>query len=315
MPDDFIHVAVAAVINGNDEVLVSQRKQGTHLGGYWEFPGGKREPGESFDAALRRELKEELDIIPQSSRPLIRTRYHYPEKSVLLDVWRIDAYSGNARGVEGQHIKWQPVDELDRDIFPPADIPIINALSLPERYLITGKFSDLADFETRLSAALVAGVKLVQLRLTYDWLKTNSEAYALQVIQVSRELCKKNAARLLLNIAEPLTLTGADGIHLNSKRLLATTSRPDHDLVSASCHNREQLVHAQSIGVDFAVLSPVKETTSHARARPMGWDAFYRLVDEISIPVYALGGLKNEDIEQAWHCGAQGVAAISAFWD
>lgn len=314
MSDDFIHVAVAVVVNDRNEVLVSQRKQGTHLAGYWEFPGGKLEPDESFDAALKRELKEELDIIPQSGRPLIRTRYEYPEKSVLLDVWKIDAYSGNARGVEGQRIKWRPVEELDRHMFPPADMPVINALSLPERYLITGEFRDPADLEARLSAALVAGIKLVQLRLTHEWLQVNSATYALQVIKICSNLCNKYTARLLLNTPEPLSPDGTDGVHLNSRRLLVTTNRPDHDLVSASCHNREQLEHAQSIGVDFAVLSPVKKTMSHAHARLLGWDAFNKMVDEINIPVYALGGLRAEDIEQAWNCGAQGIAAISAFW-
>ena len=313
--NEFIHVAVAAVVNDRNEVLVSQRKQGAHLGGYWEFPGGKLEQGESLETALGRELKEELDIIPLSSRPLIRTRFHYPEKSVLLDVWKIDAYSGLARGVEGQCIKWQAIKELDTRIFPPADIPVINALLLPERYLITGVFNGISEFETRLSASLDTGIKLVQLRLTHDWLQANTRSHALEIMQLCDGMCKHAGARLVLNVAAQLNFPTADGVHLNSKRLLETMHRPDHELVSASCHNRQQLDHAQSIGVDFAVLSPVQKTTSHVEARPLGWKAFNNMVDEINIPVYALGGLNADDIEQAWKCGAQGVAAISAFWN
>ena len=314
MNNALIHVAAAAVVNDSGDVLVSQRKQGTHLGGYWEFPGGKLETGESIDAALRRELKEELDIVPLSCRPLIRTRYDYPEKSVLLDVWKIDAYTGHAKGVEGQRIKWQAIETLHRRDFPPADVPIINALLLPERYLITGEFNGADDFARRLSAALEAGIELVQLRLTHDWLQVHTRAHAAEIMALCGRLCKQGGARLMLNIAEPTMMTAVDGLHLNSRRLLQTQARPDYNLVSASCHNREQLEHAQSVGVDFAVLSPVKRTTSHADARPLGWKAFHQMVDDINIPVYALGGLTADNIEQAWHCGAQGVAAISAFW-
>ena len=314
MNNVLIHVAAAALVNDSGDVLVSQRKQGTHLGGCWEFPGGKLEPGESFDAALHRELKEELDIVPLSARPLIRTRYDYPEKSVLLDVWKIDAYSGQVKGVEGQRIKWQAIETLDQRDFPPADVPIINALLLPERYLITGDFNGSEDFASRLTSALDAGIELVQLRLTHNWLQVHTRAHATEIMSLCSRLCKQGGARLMLNIAEPTMITAADGLHLNSRRLLQTQARPDYDLVSASCHNREQLEHAQFVGVDFAVLSPVKKTASHADARPLGWKNFHQLVDDINIPVYALGGLVAGDMERAWRCGAQGIAAISAYW-
>lgn len=314
MNNSFIHVAVAAVVNNKGEVLVSQRKRGTHLGGYWEFPGGKLEQSESVAAALVRELKEELDIVPKSSRPLIRIRHHYPEKSVLLDVWRIESYSGKPKGIEGQCIEWRAIDRLDHNVFPPADIPIINALLLPSRYLITGEFSSVADFESRLSVALNDGIELVQLRLTHDWVQNNTQSYALEIVELCRNLCKQNAVKLQFNLPEQLKSLTSDGIHLNSRQLLKIKSRPVSDIVSASCHNRQELEYAQSIGVDFAVLSPVHKTRSHSDAQPLGWEAFHQLVDDINIPVYALGGMTVNDIEQAWNSGGQGIAAISAFW-
>jgi len=311
----FIHVAVAAVVNNKGEVLVSQRKRGTHLGGYWEFPGGKLEQGESVAAALVRELKEELDIVPISSRPLIRIRHHYPEKSVLLDVWKIESYSGKPKGIESQRIEWRAIDRLDHNVFPPADIPIINALLLPSSYLITGEFSSVADFGSRLSAALHTGIELVQLRLTHDWLQTNTSSQALDIVEFCTRLCKKNSVKLMFNLPDEFISLTSDGIHLNSKQLLKAKSRPDRGLVSASCHNRQELEYAQSIGVDFAVLSPVHKTRSHPDAQPLGWEAFHQLVDDINIPVYALGGMAVNDIEQAWNSGGQGIAAISAFWN
>ena len=315
MADTFIHVAAAAIMNDRGEVLVSQRKQGSHLGGCWEFPGGKLEPGESLAAALVRELREELDIVPTAQRPLIRARYDYPEKSVLLDVWKVDSFSGQPRGVEGQAIAWRAVSELDTDSFPPADVPVINALLLPSRYLITGAFATAADFERRLRSALQSGIQLVQLRLTRDWLAASSPSLAHGIIERGMELCRRYSATVMLNVPEELGEWSGAGLHLNSTRLLAATRRPDAGPVAASCHNRRELDHAQSIGVDFAVLSPVKKTRSHPHARPIGWQGFHRLVDEINMPVYALGGMTESDIRTAWASGGQGIAAIGAFWE
>ena len=315
MRNTCIHVAAAAIINERGQVLVSQRKQGAHLGGYWEFPGGKVEPGETSEAALARELKEELDIVPTSSRPMIRTRHHYPEKSVLLDVWRVESYSGRAVGVEGQAIAWRHTDEIDPQDFPDANLPIIKALLLPSRYLITGDFCSVDDFERRLLTAIQEGIELVQLRLTRAWTESRTQAAADQIVERCIAMCQRHGVRLLLNLPEPLSSMTSKGIHLNSQRLQKTKHRPSCELVSASCHNREQLERAQAIGADFVVLSPVQRTRSHPDAVPLGWQAFKALVDECDIPVYALGGMRPEDMQQAWDAGAQGIAAIGAFWD
>ena len=316
MTDRYIHVAVAAIVNSRGEVLVSRRRQDGHLGGYWEFPGGKLEQGESIEDALDRELSEELGIAPLSSRPLIRARYHYPEKSVLLDVWRVDAYAGIPRGIEGQPLQWCNVSQLDATVFPPADLPVIKALDLPDRYLITGCFSGPADFEQRLAAALENGIELVQLRLTHDWLAASSEAQASEIIELCSRLCTGKGARLMFNVPAQLALPSSEaGLHLNSRRLMNTSSRPGNAaLVSASCHNRQELERAQTVGVDFAVLSPVKTTGSHPQAKALGWEAFHALVDEINLPVYALGGLSPDDLQRSWKSGGQGIAAISALW-
>jgi 8-oxo-dGTP diphosphatase len=315
LKNTFIHVAAAAIINDRGQVLVSQRKQGAHLGGYWEFPGGKVEPGETLEAALARELKEELDIVPGSIRPMIRTRHHYPDKSVLLDVWRVESYSGQAVGAEGQAIAWRNTDELDPRDFPEANRPIIKALLLPDRYLITGDFFSAADFDRRLLAAMQGGIELVQLRLTQAWTSSRTQADVDAIVERCTAICQGYGARLLLNLSEPSISLKSEGIHLNSQQLRKAKRRPSHELVSASCHNRAQLEQAQAIGADFVVLSPVQHTSSHPDAVPLGWRAFKELVDDCDIPVYALGGMRLEDMQQAWYSGAQGIAAIGAFWD
>ncbi len=308
-----IHVAVAAVID-NGRVLISQRKEGTHLEGYWEFPGGKLEPGESIESGLRRELREELAIEPLSYRPLIKVRHQYPEKSVLLDVWKVDAYSGVAASVEGQAIEWRVIDELVPLSFPPADVPVITALSLPACHLITGKFTDLADFESRLGESLNNGIEIVQCRITHDWLQQNSLSLALDVMNVSKLLCRQHDADLLFNVPDELGLHVTEGRHFNSRQLQQMDTRPDLKLVSASCHSRQELELAQAKGVDYAFLSPVQKTQSHPDAQPLGWDGFSDIIDGINMPVYALGGVSGNDVETAWLAGAQGVAAIGAFW-
>ena len=314
MNSEVIHVAVAAITNTKGEVLVSQRLQGTHLEGYWEFPGGKLEPGEAIETGLQRELQEELGITATAYSPLIRVRHSYPEKNVLLDVWRIDAFQGQPRGLEGQPIEWRDIASLKAEDFPPADVPIISALSLPDRYLITGQFADASEFELRLQRALEEGIRLVQLRLTHEWLQQQDEAIANTIIDIANDLCGQYSARLLLNTQQRYNATATTGVHLNSRQLMSLTTRPRTELLSASCHSREQLEQAQTIGADFILLSPVQPTASHPDARPLGWQTFKDMVETVNIPVYALGGVSTEDISKAKLSGAQGVAAISAFW-
>jgi 8-oxo-dGTP diphosphatase len=129
-----VHVVAAAVIDAAGRVLIAQRPAGKHMAGGWEFPGGKLEPGEDRLAGLARELREELGIsIIGTPRPLIRVRHAYPSREVLLDIWVVKGYSGEARGLDGQALRWCTQDELEAAELLPADRPIVRALRLPER--------------------------------------------------------------------------------------------------------------------------------------------------------------------------------------
>jgi mutator protein MutT len=146
-----IHVVAAAVIDAAGRVLIAQRPEGKHLAGGWEFPGGKLEPGEERLAGLARELHEELGIsIIGTPRPLIRVRHAYPSREVLLDIWVVKRYSGEARGLDGQALRWCTQEELEAADLLPADRPIVRALRLPERltqaasrYYCVGELSSL----------------------------------------------------------------------------------------------------------------------------------------------------------------------------
>lgn len=124
----WILVAVGLVLNGRGEILITRRPDHVHQGGLWEFPGGKVKPGETIETALIRELREELDIEVVAAQPLLRVDHRYPDKQVLLDVWRIERYRGNPCGLEGQPLDWVAPEALVRRNFPAADAPIIAAL-------------------------------------------------------------------------------------------------------------------------------------------------------------------------------------------
>ena len=145
----------------------SRRRASDHLGGLWEFPGGKVESGESVPAALSRELQEELGIRVIQARPLIRIPYRYPDRNVLLDVWRVEQFEGKAHGAEGQPLLWVEPEHLNQYEFPAANRPIVTAARLPSAYLITPE-PDISfgrdTFLSKLQAALARGIRLVQLR-------------------------------------------------------------------------------------------------------------------------------------------------------
>ena len=123
-----VHVAVGVILDADRNILLSLRDADAHQGGLWEFPGGKVEAGESLDDALRRELREELDITPLRTSPLIEISHDYGDKQVLLDVHMVWEFAGTARGMEGQPLAWVPGAELADYAFPAANVPIISAV-------------------------------------------------------------------------------------------------------------------------------------------------------------------------------------------
>ena len=308
-----IHVMAAAIADGDGRILVTRRPDHVHQGGLWEFPGGKLEHGEGPEQGLARELNEELGIQVRSSRPLIRIPHDYGDRHILLDVRRVTAYEGIPRGLEGQPLAWLHPEDMDPESFPAADRPIITALGLPQTLLITGPDpGEPTELLARLEAALALGVRLVQLR-AHDL----APAAYRRLAEGAFSRCEAAGARLLLNRA-PREVEGLPrhGLHLRAHTLAALAARPGlpRDLVGASCHDTAELARAAALGLDYALLSPVRPTASHPDATPLGWSRFAELVDPVPLPVYALGGLRLEDLDDAIHHGAQGIAAIRGLW-
>lgn len=121
-------VVIAAVVERSDQILVTERLAGTHLAGYWEFPGGKTEHGEDHRRCLEREMREELDVEVEVGSKLHETSFDYPDRTVELHFYRC-AVIGEPRPVLGQRMRWVSRDELTSLRFPPADLELIRLIT------------------------------------------------------------------------------------------------------------------------------------------------------------------------------------------
>lgn len=306
-----INVAVAVVQRGDGHVLLAERPRGKASAGFWEFPGGKFEPGENARQALARELHEELGVELDAAFPWLTYEHAYADKIVRLHFHRVLAWHGTPHGREGQRVSWQDPEALGVSPLLPANDKVLKALVLPPIYGIThaGKYG-VPGFMERLQVALGKGLRLIQVR--------ERRMTPEQLVQFTRRvvvLAHAYGARVLVNADESVALkTGADGIHVPSDQLMRRCTRPATRLWAASCHDAGELARASALGADFAVLSPVLPTSSHPGVPGMGWEKFAALARGAALPVFALGGMKPGHLDAAMHHGAHGVALLSDIW-
>ena len=311
-----IHVVAGVIRDARGRILLARRTIGRDLAGLWEFPGGKVEPGESPEDALVRELREELGIEASVGESVLRVPQQYPDKRLVLDVRRV-TFRGVPKGLDGQALAWSPLQALAKYPMPPADRPVVAALMQPDRYLVTPS-PTLGDeaWLAALAHALARGVQRVQLRApgldALRWRGLAARAVA---------LCRGAKAEVVLNGDFELAMQLGVGVHLRSAQLrdagtveaLAAFTSAGH-AIGASCHDAIDLRHAEVAGCDFAVLGPVQATASHPGQPGIGWEAFALLREQVSLPIYAIGGLSPSDITYARAHGGQGVAAIRGLW-
>jgi 8-oxo-dGTP diphosphatase len=307
-----IHVVAGVITDRRGRILLARRTRGRDLAGFWEFPGGKVDPGETPPQALARELREELGIEAEPGEPLIAVPHRYPHKRLRLDVRRIAGYRGTPKGLDGQALAWVPPHKLASYPMPAADRPVVAALHQPALYLVTPDLNgDDADWLAALARALDAGVRRVQLRsVTTDaprWAALCARAVS---------LCRKAGAEVLINHDVALACALGVGVHLRAAQLAGLPQRPlPSDVpVAASCHTLEELREAERLSCDFAVVGPVRETATHPGAPGLGWPGFAALREHSALPLYAIGGLGPQDVAEARQHGAQGIAAIRSLW-
>jgi 8-oxo-dGTP diphosphatase len=309
-----VEVAAAVLERPDGSFLMARRPEGKAYAGWWEFPGGKLEAGESARQALARELREELGVEVTEAWPWLNRAFVYPHAHVMLRFFRVTGWRGEPHPHEGQALAWTRADRGmgSPDVAPilPANGPILRGLSLPLEYAI----SDLerlgeAAFLAALDARLEQGLGLVQLREKHlagaDWRRLAGAVAA---------RCRDRGARLMLNADAALASELGVGVHLSAAQLMAATFRPDLEWVAASCHDPRELARAAELDLDFVVLSPVLPTTSHPGAETLGWERFVECLRDYPLPVYALGGLALDDLATARRHGAHGVALKSRAW-
>jgi len=304
-------VAAAVIFRDDGQYLLGQRGPGTFYPGYWEFPGGKVEAGETPHDAIVRELHEELGIEVVAATPWIVREHVYEHAHVRLHFFRITQWHGELRDHVHSALVWQQPAAPTAEPMLPANGPLFAALKLPPLYGITHAWQiGIAAQLAALDAALARGLRLVQLREG-----SLPEMQRESFVSTAVARCQQYGARVLVNgDAQLARAIGADGLHLPAGQLMALGQRPPFPLVGASCHERHELEQAARLGLDFAVLGPLKPTATHPGDAGIGWESFARLVAGLPLPVYAIGGLSPSDMPDALNAGAQGVAAIRAAW-
>ena len=310
MSNPTIHVAAAVIIRPDGRFLLASRPADKPYPGYWEFPGGKIEAGETAHQALIRELDEELGIHVTRATPWLTRQFDYPKLRVVLSFFRVTAWQGEPHPREGQTFSWQSADDITVAPLLPANTPIIHALTLPPILGITQAGDDITSFLVKLDHALAQGLKLIQVREKQLTGSTLSE-FAQAVVNRAHA----DHARVIINADAALAQQiQADGVQLTAAQLAAIGTRPDLALVGASCHNAAELDLAEQLGCDYALLSPVLPTASHPGAPTLGWEQFASFASNRSIPIYALGGLNAADLELAQQHGAHGIALLRGAW-
>ncbi len=319
-------VAVAVFVRPDGSFLLSSRPEGKPYAGYWEFPGGKIESGETVLHALRRELIEELNVVIDAASPWFTFMMHYEHATVRLHTWRVarwhDVDATGMHGMEGQQFRWQHLNAMTVAPALPGCVPIFRALALPTMYAITN--------------ASEVGVKVYLEQLRALWSKNasnsapngefqHSKHLASHLIQIREKsmdaaslgafardivaLAREHHAIVLINSHVDLAAeVGADGVHLTSAQLRSLDARPPCKWVGASVHDAAELALAAKLQCDFAVLGSVKPTLSHPGQPALGWRAFSDLVRNAPMPVFAIGGLHPHHLSTALEHGAHGIA-------
>jgi 8-oxo-dGTP diphosphatase len=309
-----VEVAAAVMLRDTadgEEFLLAQRPEGKVYAGYWEFPGGKVEPGESVREALVRELQEELGITVTAATPWLTREFTYPHATVRLNFWRVTRWAGEigiTAPLEHSAVSWLSTQAAPK-VAPilPANAPILKALALPRVMAITQSAGRGEDFELkRIANGLEQGIRLFQIR--EKELPPPERAWFAQTI---KEMLRHSGAIIVVNDDAALAhAIHANGLHLPSKTLRDCIVRPDFEWVGASCHDAQELAQAAQLGLDYALLGPVLSTPTHPEHAGIGWAGFRELAAGSPIPVFALGGMQQEMLTTAMENGAHGIALM-----
>lgn len=318
-----VDVAVAVIFNRQGQVLWACRPEGKPYAGYWEFPGGKLEQGETVWQALVRELQEELGIQATQGGPWFHLEHDYPHAQVRLHFYRVWSFEGEPRSLENQRLEWASLGarlsngELLAPILPATE-PLLPVLNQPLWMAVSHYGQGFEGCASQFERALQCLPSPVYVQFREKTLRDQRLRLAFGHCE---SLCKQHGHVLLINSDGWLPLCDALGyapaypVHVVQKHLI---ERPNclvnQQVLGASVHDLDSLDMAFQQGLRYAVLGSVMQTASHEGLPGMGWAAFEGLVgDHARLPVYAIGGLKPLDLLRAQTHGAHGLALLSRF--
>ena len=291
-----IHVAIALLLHQN-KVLVGWRNAEQHQGNKHEFPGGKVEANETPLDACRREVFEEVGVGLNDWHAFDVICHEYDDVVVNLHLFHAIVPEALLSEIQ-QPWTWYSRTELLSLNFPKANFSILQRLYWPNQIKISEHLNDLEQLKPQ--------------QLLY-W-RVEHTAADLEDLE---QLSEQHAGHLIVNVQawQKLTLPmqkNVAAIHLKQHQLM-TVKRGELPVgfrFIAACHDVVAMKHAQNIGCDAIILSPVLATATHPDVEPLGWVRFQEYAQQVDIPVFALGGMHVELLQQAQSHHAYGIAGI-----
>ncbi|MHA3891525.1 thiamine phosphate synthase [Acinetobacter sp. GXMZU3951] len=291
-----IHVAIALLFH-QAKVLVGWRSATQHQGNKHEFPGGKVEQNETPLEACRREVFEEVGVGLNDWHAFDVICHEYDDVVVNLHLFHAAVPEALLNEIQ-QPWTWYSRSELLNLNFPKANFAILQRLYWPNQIKISEHLAELQQLKPQ--------------QLMY-WRVEHQAADLEKLEQLPAEL----AANLIINwqawqqLTQPLQKRLA-AVHLKQHQLMALKSGelPVGVRFIAACHDLVAMQHAQKIGCDAIFLSPVLATATHPEVSPLGWTRFKEYAQQVDIPVFALGGMRAEALQEAQSHHAYGIAGI-----
>ncbi len=306
-PRKTTEVAVGVLLRPDRAVLLADRPAGKPYPGYWEFPGGKIEPGETVEHALARELHEELGVDIGSATPWVTFEFDYPHAYVRLHFCRVYDWRGTPHGREGQRFAFFRVDDPLPQPLLPAAVPAMRWLALPEIALRSRVAAIRGEsWLAALERDLAAGVRLVI--VDEPTLAAGAREALMAAVTARAQACGAQVVCAwdapgidgrLLSVDGPQSGRWQPG----ARRSADAASR----WTAVSVASRDELARAARCGCDFALAGPVLPRAGRAADAAIGWHGATALLRDTPLPVYLHGGLQHADLERARAAGAHGI--------